>query len=35
MCVRVFLFGHAAWLAGSYFPQQGFSLGHGSESVET
>ena len=29
------LFGHATWLVGSQFPDQGLNLGHGSESSES
>ena len=32
--VFFFLFGHAAQLVGSQFPDQGLNLGHSSESTE-
>ena len=33
--IAVFFFGHAAWLVGSQFPDQGLNLGHGGESAES
>ena len=34
LCSFCFIFGHAAWRAGSQFPNQELNMGHGSESLE-